>query len=263
MYPIIDFFGINIHTYSLMAFLGLTAAVIYCLTACRHNGIDLENEICMLATALLFLFVFAVLLYWITRIPDIIRLFPYIFTDFKYFAGSIGFGLVFYGGLFGAFTGCIIYGKLLHMDIRPMVKVSVPAVPLFHIFGRLGCFFAGCCHGIENQHFGIVINNIPYLPVQLYEAFGNLVIFMILLFRRNFAKSCYEAIGIYGVTYGVMRFLLEFLRGDTVRGHLGIFSTSQWISLFLIALGIYCLIRPENKNFLNRFFTLQKSRINI
>lgn len=266
MYPIIDFFGMNLYTYSLMAILGLVAAAIYCITSCRRAGIDIENEICMLAIAVLFLFIFAVLLYWITRIKDIIQYFPYLFSNPQMFWNKIGLGLVFYGGLFGAFFGCIVYGKILRNDIREMIKISVPAIPLFHFFGRLGCFLAGCCHGIENERFGIAYTNsissengIPYLPIQLYEAVGNLIIFALLLLRRKHSKNCYEPIGIYAFSYGIMRFVLEFFRGDTIRGHLGFFSTSQWISLIMIPFGLYCLICPPGKNILNKAFTSKKS----
>ncbi len=259
MYPIIDFFGFNLYTYSLMAILGIAAVFIFCFIRCRQTGIDFEDTMCMVIMALIGLVIFAVLLYWLTRIKDIIRLFPYLFTDFSYFRSQIGIGLVFYGGLIGAFIGCIAYGRLMYKDIRAMLRMTVPCIPLFHFFGRLGCFFAGCCHGIENEQFGIAytnsfsaLNGIPYLPIQLYEAAGNLIIFFILIFRERKSKSCFEAIGIYTVLYGVMRFILEFFRGDAIRGHLGIFSTSQWLSLILIPVGIYCLICPPDKNVFNR-----------
>lgn len=259
MYPIINFFGFNFYTYSLMAIVGFMAVIIFCRIRCRQTGIDFENTLYMIVFALLGLVIFAILLYWLTRIKDIIHLFPYIFTDFSYFRNQIGIGLVFYGGLIGAFIGCIAYGKLMYKDIRAMLQMTVPCIPLFHFFGRLGCFCAGCCHGIENEQFGIEytnsfssLNGIPYLPIQLYEAAGNLVIFLVLVFRNRKSQSCYEAIGIYTVSYGIMRFILEFFRGDTIRGHLGSLSTSQWLSLILIPFGIYCLVCPPEKNIFNR-----------
>lgn len=264
MYPIIDFFGFTIYTYSVMAILGFAAVFIFCIIRCRQTGIDLEDTVCMIALAIFGLVIFALILYWMTRIKDIIRLLPYIFTRFSYFRSQIGIGLVFYGGLFGAFVGCIIYGKLLRKDIRDMLQMTVPCIPLFHFFGRLGCFFGGCCHGIENERFGIAytnsvsaINGVPYLPIQLYEAIGNLIIFIVLLIRDNKARSCYEPIGIYAVSYGVMRFVLEFFRGDSIRGHLGALSTSQWISIILIPIGIYCLVCPPKKNILNKLFSIE------
>ena len=66
--------------------------------------------------------------------------------------------------------------------------------------------------------------------------------------------------GLYFVLYGILRFVDEFFRGDSIRGIWGPFSTSQYISLFIIPIGIYCLICPTEKNFFEKWYTPGKKK---
>ena len=78
-------------------------------------------------------------------------------------------------------------------------------------------------------------------PVQLLEAVCNLVLSGILwiLFwkRKNDFRFRGRLLHIYMIVYGIIRFTDEFLRGDAIRGHIWIFSTSQWISIGMIVIG--------------------------
>ena len=56
-----------------------------------------------------------------------------------------------------------------------------------------------------------------------------------------------SAIGIYLIVYSVMRFLLEFVRGDMIRGGVLSLSTSQWISIVLLPLGLYIVFRKNKE----------------
>jgi len=77
-------------------------------------------------------------------------------------------------------------------------------------------------------------------PVALCEAVCNLVLFLVLWRVLKREKKPGRLIYYYCVSYSVIRFSLEFLRGDEIRGRLWIFSTSQWISAFLF---MFCFIR--------------------
>lgn len=81
-------------------------------------------------------------------------------------------------------------------------------------------------------------NNTNLFPVQLTESACNIIIFIILSYIYKKSKHTEKIIGLYCILYGILRFLLEFLRGDLIRGiELGL-STSQWISIVLIIIGI-------------------------
>lgn len=143
-------------------------------------------------------------------------------------------GLVFYGGLFGVIF-MLLWLTRKDMDLRKRVfRLAAPAMPLFHVFGRIGCFLTGCCHGKKLasplQIGPIQINQIP---VQLIEAFAELLLFIIIAIIEKKSKDA-DLLRIYLVTYAVIRFADEFLRGDTVRGIFFGLSTAQWVSLAII-----------------------------
>ena len=144
-------------------------------------------------------------------------------------------GFVFYGGLFGAILAVKLYAKVFRLNGRYFLDQIAPAFPLFHFWGRIGCFFAGCCYG-KPADWGIAMQqtpDVPRIPIQLIEAGCLLVIFTgLLLLQRRRAHA--PALRIYLISYAVCRFTLEFFRGDELRGiWLGL-STSQWISLAII-----------------------------
>ena len=154
-------------------------------------------------------------------------------------------GYVFYGGAIGGVIGFWAYAKQFHLSAVDFLDIGAMVVPLGHAFGRVGCFFSGCCYGIPYDGFLSYTYQysmgedtplgVPLLPVQLIEAFCLLCIFVaiLLLYKSRPMQRGREMIA-YLIMYPCLRFTLEFFRGDTVRGgFLGI-STSQWISLALL-----------------------------
>ncbi|MGN1456379.1 MAG: prolipoprotein diacylglyceryl transferase, partial [Acutalibacteraceae bacterium] len=137
-------------------------------------------------------------------------------------------GIVFYGGLFG-FLLSFYYISVFrdkHSPVGAMDSVAV-IIPLFHSVTRIGCFTAGCCYGCEldtfisvlytTQEYDRIITALR-LPVQLIEALFNLVIFIILIVMFFCGIMKGKLIYVYLLLYSVVRFVLEFFRGDAVRG---------------------------------------------
>ncbi len=150
-------------------------------------------------------------------------------------------GLVFYGGLAGALAAGALYCRAYKISYKTAVAIFTPAFPLFHFFGRLGCFSAGCCWGIPVS-WGVSFPNSlsgvdphqTYFPVQLAEAAFNLFLFFMLVYLGKRLQQKWLVFHVYLAAYALGRFILEFFRGDTIRG-IFIFSTSQWISLIILA----------------------------
>lgn len=153
-------------------------------------------------------------------------------------------GIVYYGGLFGLLLGMALMCKIKDKNVTSDVFDPVAVViPLFHTFGRIGCFTAGCCYGkvtdsrlavLYTIHQGAEIETAFRIPTQIIEASINFLVFCLILFF--FIKKKYEGdlIYIYLAIYAIVRFLMEFIRGDTYRGvFLGV-STSQIVSLFVL-----------------------------
>lgn len=172
-------------------------------------------------------------LFVVTKLPEILNDFSIART--LYIVVTSGF--VFYGGLAGAILGLYCFSRYKRQSFRALSQIVVPGFPLFHFWGRLGCFFAGCCYGKEAS-WGIPMAkepDVPRIPVQLFEAGCILAIFLLLLWLERASKGEAPMLTVYLLTYALCRFILEFFRGDAVRGiWLGL-STSQWISLFILS----------------------------
>ncbi len=182
-------------------------------------------------------------LYLITLLPAVIRNFDYLRTHLSVAWELLSNGMVFYGGLFGVLITLNIYLRKYRLDRAAFFDYAAPMFPLFHAFGRIGCFLTGCCHGVESERFGIAFTNsissengVPYFPVQLLCCLCDLFLFFaVLRFEKRHHREG-KAILFYLLLYAVGRFFVEFLRGDRIRGIVAGLSTSQWISLALLAM---------------------------
>lgn len=165
-------------------------------------------------------------------------------------------GGVFYGGLIGALAVSAWYLRKTHLPVWRTADVFAPGIALGHGIGRLGCFSAGCCWGVEchlpwavtftnpvsNQLVGVPLG-IPLHPTQLYESFAEFLIFGILYWRFARPHSPGVIISLYLVLYSTVRFIVEFFRFHE-QGNLwgGPLDTSQWISLALFLAGATYLL---------------------
>jgi phosphatidylglycerol---prolipoprotein diacylglyceryl transferase len=155
-------------------------------------------------------------------------------TEISFWTGG---GFVFYGGLLGGIFFLFIYHFILRLRLtQESFWPIVPSLTLGHGIGRVGCLLAGCCFGKETEWWwGIHLHGAERHPTQIIESIF-LIGLGIYLLRAK--KSILELAAIYLISYGVMRFGIEFLRGDKVRGEWGILSPSQWISIFLLSAGL-------------------------
>ena len=153
---------------------------------------------------------------------------------------------VYFGGLVSGILGVAIYTRLRGLYWWPSADVVFTTVPLAYAFARAGCFLAGCCWGracdlpwavtfpaSAHARTGVPAG-IPLHPVQLYGALASLLLsgFLYLVLRRKGWGG--QVALLYLFLYGLIRFLLEFLRDDP-RGSLLGLSTSQGIALVFMA----------------------------
>ncbi|OQA86348.1 MAG: Prolipoprotein diacylglyceryl transferase [Lentisphaerae bacterium ADurb.Bin242] len=166
-------------------------------------------------------------------------------------------GLVFYGGFILAFLTIWLYCRWKKLSIPRILDICAPAMALGHAFGRIGCFMQGCCFGAPCRHgvvfppgsapaerfpdMGSVLPNLKIYgqavassqalyPVQLFESFGNLLLGLFLLFLFKKVKKAGQIAAVYFIGYGILRFCLEFLRGDHTDRFLGM-TNAQVIGL--------------------------------
>jgi len=174
------------------------------------------------------------------------------FWTLKSWARVAAGGGVFYGGLIGAFAAMVIYIRKYKLDFRDATDLLMPCAPLFHAFGRLGCFCAGCCYGrqavwgIAFTHAIAAPNGVALAPVQLFEAGFNLMVMAAMLLLRPERKRPGLLLPLYLMAYSAGRFALEFLRGDASRG-VFLLSTSQWISLAVLPMAVVMMLITKKK----------------
>ncbi len=166
-------------------------------------------------------------------------------------------GGVFYGGLVAALAIAFLYMRRRKLPALATADVMAPAVALGHAIGRIGCFAAGCCWGVEchrawavtftnpaaHEMFGTPLH-VPLHPTQLYESLAEAVICVILY--RRFLKPHVPGriIGLYLALYSSARFLVEFLRyHDQPNPWGGPLTAAQWTALALAAAGAWLLAR--------------------
>ena len=171
---------------------------------------------------------------------------------------DLGSGMTFIGGLIGGVVSFLGVYFLYMYVVRPRTKIkfltnhmnatltdALPFIPIgiciAHAFGRLGCFFAGCCYGkVTDAWYGIACSAVlpdKVIPTQLFEMIFLIVlagVMTFLYFRYRFNYN----FAVYLIAYGIWRFIIEFFRADD-RGTLILgLQPSQFWSLVMIPLGV-------------------------
>lgn len=156
-------------------------------------------------------------------------------------------GLVFFGGLFGASLATIAYARAKSVRLWNLADVLAPSIPLGQALGRIGCWTEGCCYGQTTElpwavRFPAdhVTGGAPVHPTQLYEAGLDLLLYLAL--ARAFRNRQFEGqvFALYLVGYAVLRFGVEFCRGDYETHYLGGWATpAQCVAVFVLAAGAF------------------------
>ncbi|MCM1370724.1 MAG: prolipoprotein diacylglyceryl transferase [Clostridium sp.] len=260
MFPTITIFNKTISMYAVMSIIGILTCGIYIKKVCKSKKIDDTKIITMLVVSLIGVFLGSHILYAITRFDLIIAFISRIdrVDSFKLLIDclyEIFGGSVFYGGLIGGIFVAYLYAKKNKMDISSTFDLVAPLIPLFHFFGRIGCFLVGCCYGIESDigftythSLAPIADNVNRFPIQLVEALYNIILFFVLVHLSNNKKFQGKIIYLYFIIYPIGRFIFEFFRGDEYRGFLFGLSTSQIISIILFIISVSCLLVTYLKN---------------
>jgi len=250
MFPILVKIGpFTIYTYGVLIALGLFVALQYVLAITRKRGIDDGKIMDVVLVALLCGFAGARLTYVLFNLRDYIA---HPADILKIWEG----GLVFYGGfLSGALSAAAFVYYRKTMPAWELADILAPAIALAHVFGRLGCFAAGCCYGLpSNAPWAVTFSSSSCLaptgvelhPSQLYEAAGNFVMFIALdrMLRRPHKQGV--VFGWYLFFYSVVRFAAEFFRGDERGGFVYRLSPGQIIAIAALILSVVIIWRRKH-----------------
>jgi len=226
MHPILIKLGpITIHTYGFLLAIGVIAAILLSLYLAKKQNINRKvltdfffyTILVGLLGAKIFLFITEFGYY--SKNPD----------QIKTLITSAG---TFYGGLIFGVLFAVWFVRKHRLDFRVLGDIVGPALALAHFFGRMGCFSAGCCYGRNAPGCAIAIEftdsrattgvpqHTPLYPTQLMEAILNLLNFIVLLTLYKKRKFDGQIFSIYILNYSIIRFFVEFFRGDTDRGYI-------------------------------------------
>jgi phosphatidylglycerol---prolipoprotein diacylglyceryl transferase len=155
-------------------------------------------------------------------------------------------GLVFYGGFIGAAAACLIYTRARRLPLLKVADVMAPSIALGHCFGRLGCLMNGCCYGRPcdlpwaiRYPSGHESFPLPVHPTQIYESLLNLALYGALAWFYRRRKIEGQVFAAYLVGYALLRFAVEFFRGDYPVRYLGGWTTpAQLFSLVILGIGL-------------------------
>jgi len=181
------------------------------------------------------------------------RLFHFIVWDFETLsANPLEFfyiwhgGLAVGGGIIGGFLALVYFSRKENIAFAEFCDYFAAPMILGQAIGRIGCFLAGCCYGSACGHFpGVTFTNsaslaplgVPIHPVQLYESALNFALFFVIL-KTPLKKSGLRT-AVYLAGYGIIRFFMEFIRGDTARGFLGLTAMQIIAIIFVISSLVY------------------------
>ncbi len=248
MHPILVKIGpITIHTYGFLLALGVVCGIGLSLILAKKENLDIKVLADFLFYAILVGLVGAKIWYYFTELGETGEASSLL--DMLTSAGT------FHGGIIFAIFFVLWYVHKHKLDFKVIGDVLAPGVALAHFFGRMGCFSAGCCWGKEAHDSPIALtftgtntstgvpHGVPLYPTQLMEAILNLLNFAILLLFFRKKKFNGQVFVLYILNYSIIRFFVEFFRGDSGRGYISFLhlSVPQLVSIigFIAAAALY------------------------
>lgn len=240
---------LTVYGYGAMIAIGVIAAWIVTEYRARKQKLDSEHVFSLVLWGLLGGLICAKLLFWITEWKTIM-------DDPGYFLDTLADGFVVYGGIIGGIFAGWLYCHLRKADFWKYFDLVMPSVALAQGFGRIGCLLAGCCYGKETdslfsitfQNSDFAPNHVALIPTQIYSSVLDFLHFVLLIWIAHHKKKDGQVAACYLIFYSIGRFILEFFRGDLIRGNVGSLSTSQFISLFILAAGVVILAVRSRKD---------------
>ena len=249
MYPneLFNIFGISVDLYAICFLLGIVACFAYtylALKKCGYSPTAVDTILTIGIVAILLGILSAALF---QAFYNLIAGRGFVFEGMTFIGGLIG-GVVTFLGIYFLYVYVInprlkeknFFKSDMNKGVWYLLRIAPVSITLAHAFGRLGCMFAGCCHGhVTDEWYGIWNETLhaKAVPIQLYEAIFLFVIsavMIVLLFKFKFKYN----MSLYLVSYGIWRFVIEYFRADYRGDFIPGLSPSQFWSIIMVILGV-------------------------
>ena len=223
----------TIHGYGLMIGIGFAAAYLVTEYRARKRGMDTDMVYILFFSSIIFGLLGAKLCYYLTILDELLKDFSLLLSE----------GFVVYGGIIGGVLAGYVACRIKKQDFWKYFDLVAPAIALAQGFGRIGCLLAG-----EEPVILAATDMSPSDTLRMDLArLAGIVNFAVLCLIARHVKKDKIVAGCYLVFYSIGRFILEFFRGDLERGSVGALSTSQFISIFILAAGLLLLAWGRGK----------------
>ena len=227
MHPILIHAGpLTVASYGFLFAFGTLLGILLCFRLAKKEKLDLAVFADFVFYVMILSLLGAKLWLLVTNLGYYLK-YP---GEIKYLLTSGG---TFFGGLIAGAVFAVWFIRRHRLSWRQLGDIAAPSLALAHFFGRLGCFSAGCCWGREAARFPLAVTftslkansltgvplYVPLYPTQLMEAALNLLnfLFLFMLYRKRRFKG--QVIAMYILNYSVIRFAVEYFRGDPDRGY--------------------------------------------
>lgn len=251
----IPILNLPLRTYGLMMVIGFLVGAFFVMKRASREGMN-PDRVFNLVFYIFFSGIIGARIFFVLTNLEIYRYNPV--GILKVWDG----GLVWYGGLITAALFGLLYIKRVRLPVLKLGDIIMLGVALGLVFGRLGCFSAGCCYGKPtNLPWGVVFpdnpenlinpeyrGKVPLHPTQIYHSLNALFLFLVLSWVYRKKSFHGEILFLFIPLYSATRFLLEFLRGDELRGFVEVagirLSVSQFVGIpmFLISAWILWIL---------------------
>ena len=229
----------TIHGYGLMIGIGIICAYLLGERRSAKAGLDPDRVFTITIWAAVGGMLGAKILYLLTDLSGFLA------DPREYLIGSSA-GFVVYGGIIGGIFSGWLCTRVYHLPFWRYFDVVMPCIALAQGFGRIGCLLAGCCFGeewhgpfaITFSHSDFAPNGVPLFPTEPVNSALDFLHCFVLTQASRYLRVPGQTGALYLILYAAGRFVMEFFRGDAIRGFIGPLSTSQFISIFIFAAGI-------------------------
>ena len=249
MYPneLFNILGISVDLYTICFLVGIIACLIFTIIAMKKCGYSSTAR-----DTIIIIGIFAIMIGLLSAglfqaFYNLIAGRGFTFEGMTFIGGLIG-GVISFLGIYFLYVYAInpklkeksFFKSDMNKGVWYLLRIAPISITIAHGFGRIGCLFAGCCHGqVTNEWYGIWNAEVgaKTVPTQLYEAiflFLLSAVMIVLLFKINFKYN----MSLYLVSYGIWRFIIEYFRADYRGGFVPGLSPSQFWSIIMVILGV-------------------------
>ncbi len=242
MYPFIKLGDIFIPTYYLLISLAYCLGILWLVRRSALRDFNRNQVLDVCFAAMLGSFIGARLLHVLYEDPRYYWQHPQLILAF--WQG----GFVYFGGFIGAFTAALFVLRRERQNWLKWFDLFAPVVSAGYVIGRVACFFAGCCYGRVCEwpwavKFPAGVEapaNVPLHPTQLYAAFFEMGVLVLLLRGEGSDKfkKPGQLFSIWLIGHSLGRVIMEYFRADYRGPAMGIMSISLILSVILFSFAV-------------------------